>query len=485
MNRKWIVLAILVHIIAAWYSVGHYHDDEYHQILNFAAAKLGQTDTEALQWEYQNRLRAGLQPFIASITKPLLTAVKIDSPFVHAFLLRLLSAGLGLLAIGLFIKSLTSEFENRMIYQWTAFFLLFFWLQVFLNVRFSSEGWATSLFLSGYSIYRLNSAKTIPLLLLTGLFFGLAFLARYQVGLMLLGLGLWMILVRRERFQDISIMIIMSFLIVAAGFFIDWWLYNEPVLTTWNYLRTNLLEGRVEAFTHEPWWFYFYYAAVQLIPPITLLFPFALLVFWWIFRKHPITWLTLPFVLFHNYLGHKEMRFLFPMLPFVPVILSMAMERLYQRVHFLQKASITRLLRYTLYLSAGINTILLLLVMTLPASKEVAMWKTCLADFKSSTSELFLSFDADELAAAFYNVNQLQLRAIDSVDDIKSSITTSDIEHVYIATRRAKQAKGLAASGLDYSLHCEITPSWLQLLNVNDWTSRASLWRLWKLDQAR
>ncbi len=472
----------MIHLIAAWYSVGHYHDDEYHQILNFAAAKLGTTDTETLRWEYQDQLRSGLQPFIAVVTKQPLQWLSIESPFIHAFILRLLSACLSLIAICLFIQSLKNEFANKTVFNFTAFFLLFLWLQVFLNIRFSSEGWAASLFLMGFSVYRLNPSKHKHLLFLTGILFGVSFLSRYQVGLMLLGFGLWMLFIYKEKLSVIGIMLAGSAIVLICGFFIDWWLYNEPVLTTWNYLHTNLIQGRVEAFTHEPWWFYFYYSAVQVIPPITLLYPLLLILFWILLRSHPITWITVPFVLFHNYLGHKEMRFLFPMLPFVPVILTMSLEKLGQFSLF-NKPKLFNTFRYVVYLSIGLNALLLLLVATLPASKEVAMWQTCLSSFQPQSNQIIFAFDQDELKADFYNVNNLALVAVSDIDMLKQRISESDEQDIYIATRRGKQAKALAESGLNYSLECEITPGWLQLININNWTSRASLWRLWKLNQ--
>ena len=40
-EKHWFTAAFLIYLVAAWFSVGHYHDDEYYQILDFAAYKLG------------------------------------------------------------------------------------------------------------------------------------------------------------------------------------------------------------------------------------------------------------------------------------------------------------------------------------------------------------------------------------------------------------------------------------------------------------
>ena len=61
-EKYWFVGAFLVYFIAAWFSVGHYHDDEYYQILDFAAYKLGFQMQNSLMWEHESAVRSGLQP---------------------------------------------------------------------------------------------------------------------------------------------------------------------------------------------------------------------------------------------------------------------------------------------------------------------------------------------------------------------------------------------------------------------------------------
>ena len=40
-EKNWFFFAFLIYSVVAWFSVGHYHDDEYYQILDFDAYKLG------------------------------------------------------------------------------------------------------------------------------------------------------------------------------------------------------------------------------------------------------------------------------------------------------------------------------------------------------------------------------------------------------------------------------------------------------------
>ena len=40
LSKYWVITLVFLHVLAVWASVGHYHDDEYFQILDFAALKL-------------------------------------------------------------------------------------------------------------------------------------------------------------------------------------------------------------------------------------------------------------------------------------------------------------------------------------------------------------------------------------------------------------------------------------------------------------
>ncbi|MBU6376319.1 MAG: hypothetical protein KGQ59_10015, partial [Bdellovibrionales bacterium] len=61
----WVILAI--HLLAAWFSVGHHHPDEHFQILELAWYRSGLAhSSEAVAWEFSSQIRSGLAPWIAS-----------------------------------------------------------------------------------------------------------------------------------------------------------------------------------------------------------------------------------------------------------------------------------------------------------------------------------------------------------------------------------------------------------------------------------
>ena len=96
MNRWVVVAAALLLVLTAWNSTGHHQGDEYFQILEFAAYKLGITEVDGLAWEYGERMRPALQPALVYGVYQLVDGVGTADPFLVALLLRLLSAGLTL-----------------------------------------------------------------------------------------------------------------------------------------------------------------------------------------------------------------------------------------------------------------------------------------------------------------------------------------------------------------------------------------------------
>ena len=207
-EKHWFFFAFLIYLVAAWFSVGHYHDDEYYQILDFAAYKLGLEVQNTVMWEYEEGIRSGLQPFIAYIVAKGLTVFSVTSPFIWAFYLRLISLIISFASIFLFFQVVKKEINTDRIKTWVIFFLLFSWILVFLNVRFSSEGWAASLFIFAYALYFYQSSVEIKKYFFIGILLGLAFLSRYQIGLFIFGFGLWLLFLSNEKISNLWLIIL-------------------------------------------------------------------------------------------------------------------------------------------------------------------------------------------------------------------------------------------------------------------------------------
>ncbi|PCH95702.1 MAG: hypothetical protein COB85_04315, partial [Bacteroidetes bacterium] len=300
--KKIYLLSIVIYIVAAVFSVGHYHADEHFQILEFAGSKLGLNESSSLSWEYQLQIRSALQPGIAYISTIFLNAIGISSPFNVATFLRLLSAALSLFSIHLFLKAFVHKVDSK----WKNGFVLcslLIWFSVFINVRFSSENWAGTSFLIGASLIQLQFGKGTMKWLLIGLVLGAAFLFRNQVGLMIFGLMSWMLFINKNKISHLITITLGILLMIGIGSVIDRWLYGSWSIPMYGYFVHQVILGRAATFGAEPWWFYFTNGFIQMIPPLSLLF---LTAFGLVFVSKPksvLTWIAVPFIVAHLFMS--------------------------------------------------------------------------------------------------------------------------------------------------------------------------------------
>lgn len=129
-------------------------------------------------------------------------------------------------------------------------------------------------------------------------------------------------------------------LMVLIGVLVDRWFYGEWTLSAWNYFDQNILLDKVSTFGVKPWWWYITEILEKGIPPFSLLYvgSFFLLIFYK--PKSPLTWSILPFIIVHSLIGHKEIRFVFPIIGFVSIITIFGFEIIQDK--FFQNLTNTR-----------------------------------------------------------------------------------------------------------------------------------------------
>lgn len=93
---------------------------------------------------------------------------------------------------------------------------------------------------------------------------------------------------------------------------VDWLTWGAPFHSAQAYLGFNLVEGRASAYGTSPWWKYF--AALITAEGVTLI-PVLLLCALGAKQRWSLTAITLFVLLVHTAIPHKELRFLFPLIP--------------------------------------------------------------------------------------------------------------------------------------------------------------------------
>ncbi|TNF00750.1 MAG: hypothetical protein EP326_06030, partial [Deltaproteobacteria bacterium] len=309
-----LIFGALFHFLTPIFSEGFHRLDEQTGILRFLSLKLGTMSEDQMIAEYPMKIRPWLQPaFYYLFAKPLQLA-GLENPFQLAWFLRATSSILGFLSLGsfyLFARNFVQKESSRVIFIYTLFTL---WFLPFFHARTTAENFGITFFLFGMSL--IFSWKQF---FLGGLFLALSFVFRFQMSVMIFFSVLWFPLFGKQSwwtFFKISLGILIGWLLTIP---IDQWGYGEWTLTPWNYFDINILKGFASSFGVDPWYAYITKGISRGIPPLSLLYAGALLYCW---IKHPkswITWTTLPFLVVHSMISHKELRFIFPMTLFIPL----------------------------------------------------------------------------------------------------------------------------------------------------------------------
>lgn len=386
--RKWLWLALALNLVAAFYSWGFHQFDEHFQILEFASYKLGNSPAADLPWEFEARIRPWLQPAIV-----IWLAKVFEDPFVLVRVLRIFSALLGWLSTVVIASCCTSWFENERFRRWAILGSCFLWFFPYQHARFSSEGWAASLFFLGFiplvlaiREHRDRSASSgdSPRLRLPawgalscGALLGLAFDCRFQVGIMIAAGGVWVLRYGRLDLRSIVYVGLGLATAVLLGLAVDAWGYGIATLTPWNYLYVNLVQDRAAEFGVAPWWDYFWKGLGRGLPPLSLFLMVGVLASWVLKPRASLTWVTLAFFLVHVFIGHKEFRFLFVLLPAVPIQVAMVCQAMADRGvrwHPISKSSRVSAAAVAALMLA-INGVALVIATVLPPRMEVLVFR--------------------------------------------------------------------------------------------------------------
>lgn len=364
-HRPTLALAIPLYILTAWNSTGFHGADEHYQIIEFAQWKLGELPADALAWEFAAGIRSSLQPWIAATVFKCADAVGLTSPFTKAFLLRLLSAILALVAVGRFVRATGHAWPRR----WRSAYILasyLLWFLPLLYTHFSSESWA-AIFLLWMLAAVLAKRWQWPVF--AGLLAGIAILCRPPTALIVLSCMAWMLWVRRDRSAFLAQMGAATMLMLLLGLWLDRAFYGAFTPTLWNYLHMGFT-GEPGRFGVLPWYYYPPLVFKYAIPPIGTVILVSFLALLINHPRHIAVWCILPYLLAHTLIPHKELRFLYPLAGLVPWVMVQA----WAGANMHRKADLARkgLAITAVVLVAAVNFLGLAVVALTPAGQSVA-----------------------------------------------------------------------------------------------------------------
>lgn len=283
--------------------------------------KLGNSPAEELPWEYDKKIRPVVQVSFAMVVIRSLQQISITNPYTQALVLRCITALLILLTSTFFIRKTRYLFTDLKQEKWYILSSYFLWFLPFLSARFSSEIWSGVFFLWMISLY-LEKDTSKRNVFLMGFLAAVSFLFRFQIAFALFGFFSWLFFMRVES-KGFYLKYITAFIMVLIfGFLLDSWFYETLTFTPFNYLNEFIATNDKSNYGASPW--YYYLEKIITFPRLFIGIPlFISLLFFFIKNpKNMFTWILVSFLFFHSIVGHKEERFMFPMVFILPLILS-------------------------------------------------------------------------------------------------------------------------------------------------------------------
>lgn len=470
--------AIIVHAVAAWFSVGFHHPDEHYQIIEFANYKLGNIEASQLPWEFSANMRPAFQPFIFYVFYKNFMAFGLYNPFVMIFVLRLITALLAIFTVYQLQKGLKPFFKNLEQEKIHLLLSLFCYALVYVQVRFSSESWSAIFFTLAIS-FVLQKQKHKYQYFWFGIFSGLSFICRYQSGFFIVGSGLWFLFIDKINFKTFFKLFTGFALAFFVGILADYWLYNKWLLTCWNYFYQNIFENKAAQFGTEPWYWYFIETIKSLFPPYGLIVIVGLIALLKLQPKNIISWSVISFIFFHCITAHKEYRFLFPIAFFIPFIIVIFIQ---WQQHFI-KGLLYKIMVYFGKLFWILNCILLLVVMFKPAHELANVYKYLDDHYKVPSLLIYNEKDpyfSGTNEAVFLKPSMLQCVSIKQVKTDSSLL--ENYSNIYYFTEKLND-ENIQQNFRSAKLVYNNIPSWLINFNVNHWVERSNHYLIYKVSK--
>jgi GPI mannosyltransferase 3 len=468
---------LLAHLLAAFFSVGYHQCDELFQVYEFAGYKLGLNSAEELPWEFSARMRSGMQPLVVYGATKTLAALSVHNPFTVSFVLRLLQSLLSFAALLLFLRVMEKEIRSPQKKLWLLGASLLAWCLPYFHARFSAENFSATLFLLGLGmlLHSLQAGRRSGILFVAGCLFGISFVCRFQMSFMIAGVLTWLLLMQKTKFLKMFFLFLGIFGALALGILADKWLYGQWTLSWWNYLDLNLFQDKASQFGREPFYYYIGEALLQGIPPFSLVLVFCIVAFWIKFKTHLLTWITLPFILLHFFVAHKELRFLFPVLNFLPFMVLYYFQSLEGKdnkiLNFIRSKGF---IRFALIVNTGA-----LLAFTFKPADDTSQQLKNIYELTGGDQPVLLYEKRNPYnnAASLHYFRKPDLKTSDLLSD---TANWQSSKNLYYLSEKFNEGEIIVKGGTTFKKIYSNFPAWFVYLNVNGWLERATTFSIYR-----
>ncbi len=478
-HRNKFLWGLSILLVCAWFSNGTHHYDEHYQILEFANLKMGGTSADQMPWEFHEQIRPAIQPAIAFAFMKVCSFITLTNPFTITLLLRIFIGIVSWFVTCKMLSLLIRDLSNQRSIRLFIFMSFFLWWIPYINVRFSSENLSAILLLAGIFFFLKSSILSVKSIVIAGLLFGFAFFVRFQICFAVAGFVLWLILIRKISLKQFLLLSMSIAVGTAICILIDRWYYGHWLLTPLNYFHANLVLGKAAGWGVFPWWYYFTQFFVKAIPPISIFLLLAFFVGVYKNLRNALVWTIIPFLLGHMLVGHKEMRFLFPVCFIFIYIASLGIQDLLERKWYLKMHKAIVVISIIIILPVGIYRTIAPADVAIPYLEFLYHYQP-----EQTTEVLSIQDDVYKLSgleANYYRPMHITPYAFSDTISIRDFVSQKQPDHFLFLNTRFPFT--LNVDGYKSEMIYCAYPDWVLKVNINHWQERTYIWSFYKFSK--
>jgi GPI mannosyltransferase 3 len=422
-----LMLGFAIQMLTSLTAHGFFHPDQHFQLLEFSSYQLHKSNSATNVWEFDSKIRPTFQVYLLSGYRIIIEKIGIINPFLQLTVLRFIN---GLLLYLVFNCLAIWQYKNvlkRHLYI-VLLVLNFSWFLPYSRTLFSSEMLSSVLFFGAFFMfYRayINNKKSVALATFTGLIMCCSFYTRFQMAFAILGFIAWLLLVAKQ--YKIAVFIAIGGIFgLLLNTMLDYNFYGTFVITPWLYYQSNITFGKAASFgTQAPQYYLFVLLAITTIAPLSFFLLYQYCKISISKYKNPLAIIVLFFIVGHCLVGHKEERFLFPIVNILPLLLAVNITQI--EAYFNNAKTWLRFVfRSSLYISIVLNFLLLCLFLFIPYTQTIVFANKIQQNLKPSDLVYCIDRTPNETVSksplVFYGINnyQMQFISVKSVDSIAS-----------------------------------------------------------------
>jgi phosphatidylinositol glycan class B len=276
---------------------------------------------------------------------------------------------------------------------------------------------------------------------------------------------------------------------IGLGTCADRWGYGVWTFAPWNYLKYNLIQNNISIADVSPWWDYLRRSATESWPILGVLTLISFPIAWIRNPKHILTWSMVPFFVAHEVIGHKELRFLFPLAHAGGVLLIQSVRPLKWRpaplAGILDRLKIdtqTKKFKWSLRSLVVLNLIALLTLISIPAWTPIGFYSR-LYSFRPYGFQVYYKddslFNFGGAIMNFYRPEDLQTVHVEQYADFVQALEQKERpiwffnSHLVLPDEAGKLKS-----------YCKVEfstlPAWLEKLDFRQTLTRVTNWTLFK-----